>query len=165
MLVTCIQPAIDLTVGSIYSAEISMLDGVEYYQVRNDQGFLATYRPERFTETTFAEFVASRKKSPEQLYNEITPLKCDLNHMVIGLMGEVGELDDCIKNHTMYNKPIDVVNFKEEVGDIMFYLEGACQAMGITIEECVIGNVEKLSKRYSSGKFTNKEADERADKS
>lgn len=164
MLVKCIEKAIDLTVGNMYNAENVTLDGVDYLQVTNDQGHLATYRPERFRNATYSEFVESRKKPAEQLYNEITPLKCDLNHMIIGLVDEVGELDSCIKKHTMYNQPLDVVNFKEEAGDILFYLEGALQAVGLTMQECIDANVEKLSKRYSSGKFTNKEASERADK-
>ena len=124
------------------------------------------YRPERFevVHTDYSAFVASRKKSGEQLYNEITPLKCDLNHMIVGLVDEVGELASCIKKHTMYDQPLDRENFKEEAGDVLFYLEGALQAVGLTMQECIDANIEKLGIRYSSGKFTNEEAKERADK-
>lgn len=161
----CTGPAISVTVGKIYDGQQVFLEGLPYIRLVNDEGYHATYRPERFEEITFESFVKSRKKSPEQLYNEITPLKCDLNHMLIGLVGEVGELDDCVKKFTMYNKDIDLENFKEEVGDILFYLEGICQSMNVTMQECINGNIEKLSKRYSSGKYSNEEASERADKS
>jgi len=43
-------------------------------------------------------------------------------HVAWGLFTEVGELVDQAKKHIFYNKPLDVVNLKEELGDIMWYL-------------------------------------------
>lgn len=166
MLVKCVNKAVGVTIDRYYNAEVVTVDGDDYFQLINDEGHQAMYRPERFEviQGDYSAFVASRKKSGEQLYNEITPFKCDLNHMIVGLVDEVGELASCIKKHTMYNQPLDHGNFKEEAGDVLFYLEGALQAVGLTMQECIDANIEKLGIRYSSGKFTNEEAKERADK-
>ena len=43
-------------------------------------------------------------------------------HMKIGIFTECGELLDAIKKYYAYQKPIDLVNVGEEIGDIMFYV-------------------------------------------
>jgi len=115
--------------------------------------------------SSFEHMVRALKKSPEQLVEEYTPLKADLDHMIIGIEGEVGELFDCVKRHTKYNRELDITNAIEEIGDVMFYLEGLCQALNVTIEQCKAANIDKLSVRYSSGSYSNAQAAERADKS
>lgn len=45
-----------------------------------------------------------------------------VQHALIGLITEVGELADCIKKHAIYGKPLDKVNLMEEVGDCFWYL-------------------------------------------
>lgn len=48
-------------------------------------------------------------------------------HMSIGVAGELGELLDAVKKHVIYEKPLDVVNVVEELGDVWWYVvnEGA----------------------------------------
>lgn len=48
----------------------------------------------------------------------------DLNrqHMLLGIQSELGEVSDAIKKRIAYNKPIDVVNIKEELGDLAWYI-------------------------------------------
>ena len=77
---------------------------------------------------------------------------------------ETGELLDCIKKHTIYQKPLDVENVKEELGDLLFYMSNLMQSVGLSFEEVLQHNVDKLSVRYSSGKYSNQQAQERADK-
>jgi hypothetical protein len=43
-------------------------------------------------------------------------------------------------------------------------MEGLRQGLGITREEVLAHNITKLSKRYSSGSYSDKHAQERADK-
>jgi len=50
------------------------------------------------------------------------------------------------------------------MGDLEFYMEGLRQGLGITREEVLAHNIAKLSKRYSSGSYSDKHAQERADK-
>ena len=84
--------------------------------------------------------------------------------MAVGVSGEAGELLDGIKKASIYNKPLDRQNIVEELGDIEFYLEGIRQGAGITRQETIDANIEKLKARYSAGTYSNKAAQERADK-
>lgn len=84
--------------------------------------------------------------------------------MAVGVSGEAGELLDAIKKHTIYQKQLDIENVKEEIGDIVFYATGLLNELGLSLQECIQENQEKLSVRYPSGKYTNAHAIARADK-
>lgn len=88
----------------------------------------------------------------------------NLEHMVIGICGEAGELADAIKKYTIYEKPLDVVNVLEELGDLEFYIAGLRQMLAINRTRVLKGNVEKLRKRYKSGSYSDEAAQARADK-
>lgn len=111
----------------------------------------------------FRNLVARLIKRGGQLVAEATPLKMELNHGIIGLFGEVGELGDCIKRYTMYDRAIDRTNAIEELGDIEFYLEDIRTKLGITREETLVACEMKLNKRYPEG-YSNEAAEARADK-
>lgn len=113
---------------------------------------------------THAQLVAALAKPAEEILEGITPEELHRLHMTFGVCGETGELLDQVKKHVFYKKPIDRENMVEELGDIEFYLEGVRASFGITREETIQHNIAKLSKRYSSGKFSNQQAQERADK-
>jgi NTP pyrophosphatase (non-canonical NTP hydrolase) len=83
--------------------------------------------------------------------------------MGTGVSGEAGELLDAIKKYVVYNKPIDLENVIEELGDLEFYMEKIRQNLGITREQTLVANIEKLGKRYANG-YSDKAAQERADK-
>lgn len=108
--------------------------------------------------------VKALAKPGHEIIKEITPLKAHCLHMAVGVCGEAGELIDAVKKNVMYNKPLDIANVVEELGDIEFYLEGLRQELGITREQTIEHNIEKLGVRYSGGKFSNESAQERADK-
>lgn len=84
--------------------------------------------------------------------------------MAKGVAGEAGEIVDCVKRWTVYNKELNRENLIEELGDIEFYLEGIRQRVGITREETLIHNMNKLGVRYSSGSYSDEQAQNRADK-
>lgn len=92
------------------------------------------------------------------------PRNDHLNHMVMGVAGEAGELVDCIKKHTIYEKPLDRGNLIEEIGDTLFYLQGIMNAERIDFQEVLQHNYEKLKKRYESLSYSNEAAVARADK-
>jgi len=53
-----------------------------------------------------------------------------------------------------------------ELGDIMWYVAQACMALGVTLDDVVARNVQKLLKRYPEGAFDvyfseNRAADDR----
>jgi len=77
----------------------------------------------------------------------------DLLHAAMGICTEAGEFIDPIKKTVFYGKPLDVVNLKEELGDMLWYIALAAEAMGTTIGEVMSTNISKLEARYG-GKFT-----------
>lgn len=112
----------------------------------------------------YADMVKALAKSGSAILETLTPEKCHLDHMGIGVAGEAGELLDAIKRHTIYGKDLDMENVIEELGDMEFYLEGIRQSLGITREQTLQANKDKLGERYKSGAYSDKQAQERADK-
>lgn len=86
----------------------------------------------------------------------IAPLNTDILHGAIGVVTEAGELLDSLKKTIFYNRPVDEVNLKEEIGDCLFYLELVCQALGTTIPVELERNYGKLNVRYKDGFSTEK---------
>lgn len=112
----------------------------------------------------FEEMVAALVKDGALILQEMTPQQADLLHMGVGVSGESGELLDAIKKGTIYGKPLDIENIIEELGDLEFYMERIRQLINITREQTIEANIAKLGKRYSSGKYSNQQAQARADK-
>jgi NTP pyrophosphatase (non-canonical NTP hydrolase) len=92
------------------------------------------------------------------------PKKEHLNHMALGVAGEAGELVDCIKKHTIYEKPLDRENLVEELGDLMFYMQGIMNKFALGVDEVIAANARKLMKRYETLQYSNEAAIARADK-
>lgn len=112
----------------------------------------------------FENMTLALAKDGEDIVKNLTPEQANLWHMATGVSGEAGELLDAIKKHVIYQKPLDVENVKEELGDMLFYMSNLMQSVGLSFEEVLQHNVDKLSVRYSSGSYSNKQAQERADK-
>ena len=93
-----------------------------------------------------------------------SPLHCTIpipvEHGVIGISSEAGELMDAIKRYIYYGTPVDPTNLKEELGDIFFYIAMICRHFNWTFEEVQQLNIEKLKKRYPD-KFTSEHAEKR----
>lgn len=74
-------------------------------------------------------------------------------HMVLGMQTEVAEIADVYKKTIAYKKPLDFVNIKEEIGDVMFYIANLCNMNGWDLREILATNISKLEARYPE-KFT-----------
>lgn len=112
----------------------------------------------------YSEMVAKLSKDGEFILDKLTPAQMHLIHMIIGVSGEVGEALDAIKKHVIYSQELDMCNIVEELGDIEFYLEGLRQGLGVTRDECLTANMEKLSVRYEGFTYSDTAAKNRADK-
>jgi NTP pyrophosphatase (non-canonical NTP hydrolase) len=86
-----------------------------------------------------------------------------LVHAAVGISGEAGELLDAVKKHWVYGKPLDVQNVIEELGDLEFYAAALRALIGVSREEVIKANVDKLRKRYPDG-YTDALAAARLDK-
>lgn len=112
---------------------------------------------------THEHLVKALAKPGEDILKEMTPAQAHLLHMAVGVSGEAGELLDAIKKLCIYQKPLDVANVIEELGDLEFFMEGIRSAILVTREQVLQGNINKLLKRYGE-KYSNQAAHERADK-
>lgn len=113
---------------------------------------------------THAELVANLAKPGSEIVDTITPEQAHLLHMAVGISGEAGELLDAIKKAVIYQKDIDLENVIEELGDLEFYMEGLRQGLDLSRDETVQLNINKLLTRYQSGRYSDQQAHDRADK-
>lgn len=75
----------------------------------------------------------------------------DLLNGVIGLCGEAGEAIDIVKKAVFHNHQFNAVQFTKELGDVMWYVAMCCDALNISLDDVMQGNIEKLKKRYPDG--------------
>ncbi len=78
-------------------------------------------------------------------------------HAAMGIATEAGELVDCLKKAVFYGKTLDLVNLKEELGDLSWYEEIMLDCLSTTREQIQDSNISKLKKRYPE-KFSEKKA-------
>ena len=74
----------------------------------------------------------------------------------VGMCAEAGEFTEVVKKIVFQGKPVNEDNLfhlKRELGDIMWYVAQACMGLGVTFDEILEMNVEKLSARYPDGAF------------
>jgi NTP pyrophosphatase (non-canonical NTP hydrolase) len=81
----------------------------------------------------------------------------NLLHAAMGISTESGELLDAFKRKLFYGKPLDVVNVKEEIGDIMWYIAILMRELDLDFEEMLQLNIDKLKARFPE-KFSNHHA-------
>lgn len=74
-------------------------------------------------------------------------------HMALGLVTEAGEFADVYKKALAYKKPIDYINLKEELGDMLWYISNFCNIMNWDMSDIMETNIKKLETRYPE-KFT-----------
>lgn len=110
-----------------------------------------------------AAMVNELRKSGEDIVRQLSGAQADLWHAATGICTEAGELLGAVKAHVIYNKPTDLANMIEELGDLEFYMEQLRQRLHITRNECRAANMKKLGIRYAKG-YSDQAAQERADK-
>ena len=71
-----------------------------------------------------------------------------LEHAALGLAAESGEFANLVKKAKFQGSGIDIPSMIRELGDIEWYLEYACQCLGITRGEIQSVCEEKLRDRH-----------------
>jgi NTP pyrophosphatase (non-canonical NTP hydrolase) len=117
----------------------------------------------------YIELALRTDPSPEQ-YKIIAerneqPNMMRLEHALMGIVTEAGELMDQLKKHIVYGKELDLVNLAEECGDVFWYLalcvSTLAELMGRDPAELESSikktNIAKLKARYPE-KFTETDA-------
>lgn len=75
----------------------------------------------------------------------------DVVNGVLGLAGESGECADIVKKHKFQGHPLDTKKLAKELGDVAWYLAVTAHAIGYSLDEIFVMNVDKLWKRYPDG--------------
>ena len=74
----------------------------------------------------------------------------------VGMCAEAGEFTEVVKKIVFQGKPVNEENMfhlKRELGDIMWYVAQACMGLGVSLDEIIEMNVDKLKARYPGGEF------------
>ena len=79
-----------------------------------------------------------------------------LINSVMGLCGESGEAIDIVKKWLAQGHELDKAHLAKELGDIAWYLAETATALGLTLEEILQANIDKLRARYPEGFSTEK---------
>ena len=121
---------------------------------------------QQITTTEYAEFVAKVTSKPSTDLNvliarlqELQDLGANVPQLITashGISAEAGEFTDIVKKILWQSKPYNeenILKLKKELGDVLFYVQLACTALGVTIDEVLQMNFEKLSARYPEGTF------------
>ena len=72
----------------------------------------------------------------------------------IGISAEGGEFAEIVRKCIFQGKPMDddaQYHMKRELGDIMWYIAQACIALGVSLEDVLDTNIQKLEARYPDG--------------
>lgn len=91
-------------------------------------------------------------------------------HAMLGVCSEAGELASAFKDEIAYEKTHTKEGILirdaiiEELGDLQWFMQLTMQLYDITPTEVFQHNADKLAKRYVNLKYSDKAAQERADK-
>lgn len=108
----------------------------------------------------YGEMVASLESPPQVIVDQVSDqdmrigatvdqfASARLLHAAMGCVTESGELLDQMKKHLVYGKPLDETNFKEELGDILWYIQLACNVLGTSFSQLMLQNAAKLKVRF-----------------
>lgn len=91
-----------------------------------------------FTFKTYQEqAMLTNKAEYEASYN--------CKHAGYGLVTEIGEIVDAFKRQEFYKKPLDLINLKEEVGDMLWYVALGYTGLGRCMDEnnLILDSVEE----------------------
>lgn len=71
----------------------------------------------------------------------------NIAHWLLGIVSDTDELVEAFLIGTSSGY-LDAVNIQEEIGDVLFYLDRLAHECGSSLEQCMLGNMQKLEKRY-----------------
>jgi NTP pyrophosphatase (non-canonical NTP hydrolase) len=77
----------------------------------------------------------------------IYPKEIGLAYCAMGLTGEAGEVADKIKKIYRDNTEVDVPAIAKELGDVLWYVTAMANELGVSLEEIMENNYNKLMLR------------------
>ncbi|MDQ3123375.1 MAG: nucleoside triphosphate pyrophosphohydrolase family protein [bacterium] len=84
--------------------------------------------------------------------------KNELFHLVLGLVGEAGEVAEkfkkLVRDKNTDETQIDRQDMQKELGDVLWYVAVLSKYLGLDLENVASANVEKLASRQQRGKLS-----------
>lgn len=106
---------------------------------------------------------ADQEKIRRRIY-DLGPTATQLDNAVRGLTDEVGEVASVVKKWLEYGQPLNVTKLNEELGDCCWRISQACDAVGLSFDDILKANIEKLKIRYPEAYSDYRAADENRDR-
>lgn len=79
----------------------------------------------------------------------------ELFHLVLGLVGESGEIAEkmkkLVRDHDSDESKIDRDDIKKELGDVLWYAAVLASYLDISLDDIATANIEKLASRQRRG--------------
>lgn len=105
-----------------------------------------------------SDFITDALRTESSIFNKLHDLEKEystsrLVHAAFGMQTETAEFTDALKKSLFYGKPLDTVNLKEELGDLLWYVALAMDELGTDFETEMTRVITKLKTRYPD-KFT-----------
>lgn len=75
----------------------------------------------------------------------------DILNVALGLPGEAGEFSDLVKKYKFHHHAFERERMLEELGDALWYISLGAAVLGISLEELMQMNIDKLWRRYPDG--------------
>lgn len=116
---------------------------------------LGEQKPEPVTIRTFATY--------REIISPMAGPNLPREYYALCLCEEAGEVASIVKKHIFHGHPLDRDKLVKEIGDELWYLDQLARQFGITLEEVAAANVEKLRRRFPSGRFNTEESIARVD--
>ena len=93
-------------------------------------------------------------KGIEETYRDFTrrtakyPKRREKEYLMIGLMNEAGEVGGAYKKE-IRDRVDNTERIREELGDVLWYLQRLCDVYDINISELMVNNMDKLFSRMT----------------
>lgn len=102
------------------------------------------------------EYIGGRKHMGINEYQKLAmrtanPECKSLSNVGLGIAGEAGEVADMIKKCLHHGHKLDSDHLAKELGDVAWYIALGCEVIGISFEEILRRNIDKLKARYPEG--------------
>lgn len=102
----------------------------------------------------FESAVRSRAANPPEETHPEDALAFQIEHAIVGIVTEAGELADWLKK-TKYTRSLrKEVNLIEEIGDVLWYVALLTNALGVPLSQVLFVNETKLALRHGGDSFS-----------
>lgn len=109
----------------------------------------------------FSTYASNARRTAKPLSSEGMLL-----HAALGVTSEAGEFATLVKRLAIYGKQFDEqmgLHLREELGDMLWFISHACDALGMDLENVALANIAKLRERFPDA-YSDTAAEARADK-